>query len=277
MLLSACATAQTKWWCERDYYCEKEALYRGSWNVDFHGGVTPIIWKSRGEVDLVACGSDATGLNPMIQLAAHLPKFNHLYKTPWTVGGKIGYAACENVEFNFEMNYLQANRKCAITYNVLGLDDEVFRINPGKYRLFDAYLGSRYYFNRIWCQHLSFYLGGKIGLTHRYKTCATYSMNDVALVPLSVSCSPCDTVIKDIWRKNNNVSGGLQLGFDVCFCNGWSVFASAEVVASCGPRANTAINFQTPTPAPLFATNLISGGIGTELRFPVTFGIKFTI
>lgn len=264
--------------CEPKDTCSKKPLFCGSWNFDIHGGFAPIVWGSPGEVDLVACAP--CGTNPIVHLACHLPKFICLYKLPWIIGGKLGYAVCENVECNIEFNYLQAKRKCnaGITLNVSDLPDKKFTIDVGEYRLFDAYFGSRYYFDRIWCNRLSFYLGGKVGLTHHYKTCGAFNAHDIVCAPISGTCVPGSRpfLINTFFTSNNQVSIGLVTGLDVCFCNGWSAFVTGEAIVSCGSRTRTAITFAQPTAASLCETNLIVGGIGTELRFPVTCGFKCT-
>jgi hypothetical protein len=269
--------------CRPIYECACNPLFCGTYTGQLHAGIAPIIWTKRGEVDLLSC--PANPLNPVYQLAAHFPKFKTLYKLPWTFGGILGYAWTDNVEMYLEFNYLQATQKHHNTTgysfvfpNVVPTQSLLIKLN--RYSLVDGYVGIRYYWDRF-CNWVSPFIGLKVGFTSHFNVNAAFSVNGtpVILVPAAGinSCVPSaasSTANNHFFNRNTVVAGGINAGIDVCFCDGWSFMATGEFVVSCAPRLRAPSVFATPLPGPTFATNLITGGIGSELRFPVTFGIK---
>ena len=62
----------------------------------------------------------------------------------------------------------------------------------------------------------------------------------------------------------------------ICFCGNWSLVVTGNVIASCGPRAAAPIALNTTEMLNLNgASSLIPSGVGTELAFPITVGIKY--
>lgn len=268
--------------CRRVYECGCNPLYCGTFSGQLHAGVAPIIWAKRSSVDLLSCAVSTD--NPVFRLAKHFPQFKTLYKLPWTFGGIFGYAVTDNVEFYLEFNYLQASQKkhheTAFSFIFPNLTpQQALLIRLNKYNLIDAYLGWRYYTNRF-CSLISYFVGLKVGATMHRNTNALLSINGqpVVLVPAINDCIPTPvnpTSSSRFFNKNTVVTGGFNLGVDVCFCGGWSFVITGEVVASCGPRLRGPSLFTPVLPAPASAfTNIIFNGIGAEFRFPITLGIK---
>lgn len=268
--------------CRPVYECACNPLYCGTYTGQLHAGIAPIIWTRRGEVDLLSC--QANPANPVLQLATHFPKFKTLYKLPWTIGGILGYAWSDNVEVYLEFNYLQATQKhhttTAFSFAIPNAPAQSLLLRLNKYNLFDGYIGVRYYTDRF-CDWLSPFVGLKVGFTNHRNVNALFSLNGtpVNLVPAvgPNSCIPTPVnpnATSRLFNSNTILAGGINLGLDFCFCNGWSLVITGEFVASCGPRTLAPSVFATALPAPTLATNIIFGGIGSELRFPITFGIK---
>lgn len=266
--------------CRPIYECGCNPLYCGTYTGQFHAGIAPIIWTKRGEIDLISCQSSTD--NPIFQLTPKFPKFRKLYKLPWIIGGYIGYAWSDNVELYVEFNYLQARQKhhntgfAFVIPNIIPTQTLFVILN--QYTLIDGYIGVHYYWDR-YCDFISPFVGLKVGFTHHRNVKTNLNLNGtpINIIPASSnSCVPTTNgnIQNQFFRSNTIIAGGFNLGLDFCFCDGWSFQIIGEFVASCGPRTLAPSLFVTPLPPPLMATNIIFGGIGTELRFPITFGIK---
>lgn len=247
------------------YECGCNPLYCGAWDLQIQGGVQPIIWNKRSNVFAVDCA--LLPASAVVDLSRG-PKFNHLFKTPWIVGGQIGYHWSDNTRVYVEFNYSQAKGKHDYVADAL-VTTYITSINYNlhKYKLYDAYVGARYYWDR-WCDRVAFFLGGKIGLTHHKKL---YS----PLLTFNVTSTVTSTIAdQEIYRSNTVVSGGADFGFDVCFCGNWSFVVTGAVIASCGPRPVDPIALNPVNVGGLSV--LIGGHVQTELRFPVTAGIRYS-
>lgn len=266
--------------CRPVYECACNPLYCGTYSGQVHAGIAPIIWTKRGAVDLLSCSANPS--NPVFQLAARFPKFKNLYKLPWTIGAIFGYAWSDNVEVYLEFNYLQATQKqsdIGFSFafpNIVPAQSLLLKFN--KYSLIDGYIGIRYYVDRF-CNWISPFAGLKVGFTSHRNVKAALSVNGIPVVV--VPSAGFDACVPNVANANNRfftsntiIAGGFNAGLDICFCGGWSFVITGEFVASCGPRLRTSSVFVTPLAPPLSATNLILGGIGTELRFPITLGLK---
>lgn len=244
------------------YECGCNPLYCGAWDLQIHGGVNPITWRHRGFIYFTACTDFPT--DPL-RTIGNIQKFNHFFKTPWIVGGQVGYHWSDNARVYVEFNYSQAKGKDAVT--LFDIDSAIpFVVSSNKYKLFDAYVGARYYWDR-WCDRVSFFLGGKVGLTHHKSVESTIFVVGALDAP----------VIGNPFVSSTVVSGGADFGFDVCFCGNWSFVVTGGVIASCGPASNdlaiTLVPSTIEVPEPTIA---LFGHIGTELRFPVTAGIRYS-
>ena len=252
------------------YECGCNPLYCGAWDLQVQAGVAPIIWRNRGDVLGIACGSEIAGA-PVFTLFP-LPKFSSFFKTPWTVGGQVGFHWSDNVRAYVEFNYLQAKAKSdaffAIDGTLLAAGSTLNFVDQSKYKLFDVYVGARYYFDR-WCDRVAFFLGGKVGLTHHKRVSSS-----VAVVVAPAAAVTLLTDI-DLYGRNNVVSGGADFGLDICFCGNWSFVITGSVLASCAASATP--NLVIPDNESAFTvTNLLVTATGTELRFPVTAGVRYS-
>lgn len=259
------------------YECSCNPLYCGALDLQIQAGIAPILWADRGELDFIQCG----GVSPVsaIDKLFNLPKFRTFYRIPWTIGGQIGYAASDNVRFYLEFNYLQARSKKNVAINTIGVAPNTIVFSNGKYKLFDAYVGARYYWDR-WCDQLSVFVGVKAGLTQHKRT--KFSSTITPPVPAVVLTS--DLVL---FNRKTVPSGGLEIGLDYCICGNWALVLTAEMVASCGPDGAGNIPFGQPSatcgtigspsiPQPIpGVNNLLVGGIGTEIRFPITAAVRY--
>lgn len=256
------------------YECGCNPLYCGAFDVQFHGGVAPIVWTDRGDVSFVVC--TANPVTSGIQFLFEVPRFFKLFRIPWTVGGQVGYALDDNVRLFAEFNYLQANGKGNALVTTIGTVPQTIAFAQRKYKLFDVYIGAQYYWDR-WCDRTSFFVGGKVGLTHRRKTRFSSTLTSAQIVP---PVTLTDNV--DLFHGHTVPSGGLQLGFDFCFCGCWSIQLVGELVAACGPDSaqipfGQINNCQVIQPVPVPGiNNLLIGHIGTELRFPITLGVRYS-
>lgn len=245
------------------YECSCNPLYCGAWDLQIQAGVQPITWRNRGETLGVSCG--VSSASPVIALF-ETPKFSTLFKTPWIVGGQVGYHWSDNARVYVEFNYSQAKAKSDVELLTAAIALTSTLNFQSKYKVFDAYVGARYYWDR-WCDRVAFFLGAKVGLTH-------HKSNDVALNAVAGSTVIPAFTFANAFQSNNVVSGGADFGLDICFCGNWSFVITGAVLASCGPRAGRLHVADVATPVIL--TDLIVGGIGSELRFPVTAGIRYS-
>lgn len=256
----------------RCYECACNPLYCGAWDLQVQAGVVPISWHHSGAFYSVDCAR-FVGNNP-VQPLFSVPKFSKFFKKPWTLGGQLGYAYSDNARVYAEVNYLRSNGKHAVTLITINplinpADVDIFTF--GRYKLFDAYVGARYYFDR-WCNRISCFVGVKMGLTHYEAVDFNTSLlinggiTPVVIIPESADAR--------IYKRTTVISGGAHLGFDVGLCSNWSFAITGEIVASCGRHTS---NIPTVvTPGVNTQTNLLIGAVGTELRFPVTGAIRYS-
>ena len=245
------------------YECRCEPLYECSWGVQLQGGVRPILWHQRDHFFTVNCLS-TTVLNDL----GELPKFSKLYHVPWQIGGQVSYATSCNTNLFVEFNYASARAK----HNNIALGTSGLSLDASRYKLYDAYFGARYYFDRWFCNRVSFFLGGKIGLVHHKSVDASSAFGTNGVL-----CYP-DFEASDygFFRKNTVFAGGGHVGFDICLSGDWLFVITGEVVANSGPRQIGSSSICSFDAAILNDANaLLLPAIGNELAFPVTFGIKY--
>lgn len=269
--------------CEPEYDCGCP-LNCGSLNIWLRGGVAPLNWRGRGDFSAVSCNALAIpGFSQaVVPLLSPLPSFKKFFHVPWTVGGQIGYAVTDSFEFYLAFDYRSASRRnnnnATFFVDSITIPNDVVSIGltlNNNYRAFDAYIGARYYWGRYWCDRLAFFLGGQFGLVHHKSICFTYAItsqncaNSAALI---------STTFTPLFFRNTRPAAGLNVGIDWCWGCGWSFMIMGEIVASCGQRGNSNILIAsncTLLPS-ILPSNLIVGGTGTELFFPVTFGLKYS-
>ncbi len=257
-----------------NYECGCNPLYCGALDFQVQAGILPILWHDRGGFSFIQCGGVPLA-NPVIPLFG-IPKFSKFFNLPWTVGAQFGYALSDNVRVYFEFDYSQASGRRAVALSTVSTLPTVITFTLGKYQLYDLYAGARYYFDR-WCEKLSFFLGFKAGLVHHNRL--RYSS---IIIPAPGFDPITFTDDFELLKRNTVPSGGLEFGFDACYCGNWSIAFTGGILASCGPKSvNT--NFGrggcggsiVPVPVPGIQ-NFLVGSIGAELRFPVTVAVRYT-
>ncbi len=268
--------------CEPVYDCGCP-LRCGSLNIWLRAGVAPLSWRDRGDFSAIACNalSIPTAGSAIVPILSPLPQFKRFFHLPWIAGGQLGYAFTDCFEFFVEFNYRSASRRVFEQTGVTIPNDVVavtFRFNEN-YKVFDAYIGGRVYWGRYWCDRIALFAGAKFGLVHHKSIC--FDFNIVSTCPGSLPLtSPATT---PFFLRNTRPAAGFDLGFDWCLGCGWSFMIIGEVVASCGPKTNGNIIITTNgTPGnctqlpSILPSNLVVGGTGTELYFPVTIGFKYS-
>jgi hypothetical protein len=278
---SSCATSC----CDSDN-CGSP-LNCGCFNIQVQAGVAPVIWSKRDCFELVSCNAASltcngnTPIGPVIPVF-ELPKFSRLFRVPWTVGGKIGYALSDRTEVYIEANYRQSRAKHCFTANPdinLGLfvAEPTFQINVNsKYRFYDVFLGARYYGDRCWiCDRLAWFVGIQFGLVHHKEVKASITTSS-----RSNTCAPAFTTdCFNFFHRHTSPAAGANIGLDYCICGGLSLVLTAEFIATCGPTggqvcfAGCDADVVLPELRP---TNFIVGDIQTEVYFPVTLGLKYS-
>jgi hypothetical protein len=241
------------------YECGCNPLYCGAFDVQVQGGVDPIIWTNRGPI----YGVTTAGVVDEVYLKS--PKFSKLFKTPWYVGGQIGYAMSDNTRVYVEFNYSQANGKSDVALVTDFSTAITGTFTFGKFSVFDAYVGARYYWDR-WCDRVSFFLGGKVGLAHHKRTRITTGT--------FVGTATNTFTDQEIFSRNTIIAGGANFGIDICICGNWSFVITGEVVANCPPRGFG--NVPLTTTVSTFTNLIFNSPAGTELRFPVTAAVRYS-
>ena len=244
----------------------------GHFDVQIQAGVDPIVWTSKQPFGIIASGINAT--MPLQSLAQ--ARFSSLFKIPWIVGGQVGYAYDDCVRVYLEANYIQSRGKKNHSVTLTGLPTQTqLLFSFGKYRIFDMYAGARYYFDGCWCQQASFFIGAKIGFAHHFKTSL-----DLAVTQNNVLLT-CTPHFANAYTSNTIISAGGNVGIDYQWCSCVSLVLTGEIVASCGPTSNNLNIAQlelgaNPNVGLAAVTDIIPAFGATELRFPVTLGIRYT-
>lgn len=290
LLLIGCLSQISSAFAGRDYYgdccqpacCEQvydcgDPLNCGSVNFWVRAGVAPTIWHDRGDFSFVSCNAlSIPNVSSNVIPVFPLPKFKDFFKTPWIIGGQIGYAVTDCFEFYIEANYRKASQRQYVLGDVAIPNDVVSIVIDFQdgYRAVDFYVGARYYWGRCWCDRLAWFLGGKFGLVHRQAVDFDFTITST-FCPASAALTGTN---REFFARKNSPAAGVNFGLDWCWGCGWSFVIMAEVVATCGPCSNDNLVIpsncsQLPS---LLPSNIIIGHIGTEIFFPVTFGVKYS-
>jgi hypothetical protein len=270
--------------CEPIYDCGCP-LNCGSLNIWLRAGVAPLSWRDRGDFSAIACNALAIpGFSQDIVPILHpLPQFKKFFHLPWIVGGQIGYAFTDCFEAYVEFNFRSASRR-VFTQTGITIPNDVVTVVftfDHNYRVFDAYVGGRFYWGRYWCDRIAIFFGAKFGLVH-HRTISLVNPSTITSTACPVSLplviAPGNTTVP-FFLKNTRPAAGVCAGFDWCLGCGWSFMVMGEIVASCGPKSNGNGNIVVPSNCAqlpsILPSNLIVGSTGTELFFPVTFGFKY--
>jgi hypothetical protein len=231
-----------------------------AWTVEVHGGVNPIQWLDR---------NDACCINGVI-----LPKFRHLFKIPWIVGGKIGYNLTECTEIYIEGDYTQARGKTCNDITVTcPTSTSIFTSTLNKYKAYGIYGGARYYFgfnclNQCSCiERAAFFIGLQVGFVHHKEIDVTLSATNPA-----GNTAPFTNTI---FLKNYTISAGGNVGVDFAFNDCFALVFTVAILGN-GPAKNCPITcLATPLPG-IDANMIVTGRFGTELWIPITAGFKYS-
>lgn len=243
------------------YYCPKVCKRTpydvGRWSFSANGGVVPT-WFVDEETTLIFPRTTLISLG-----SPHLTKlgnFDNLFGLPWTAGAEIGYMVCCRWEIFTDFDYISASGKNRTHPDELGgTINEVFH----QYRLWDWYLGLRYYLPPIW-QNFTPFIGGKAGIIHRNGVATDIIRTDALGLTLTDGTF-------NLFRNGLEVSGGVQFGinYDVSAC--FSLTLKAEAIWSGCWNLET----RDESNGILLTPIVVPGNIGGVFTVPVTLGLRF--
>ena len=258
------------------------------WGIVVKGGVAPTRRTEQGCVwltnpcqnlsgPITGCNTTPPSPTSPVFSVSKTAKFKSQFKTPATVAVELQYALDGHHMIYLEYAYRHAKA------TPFGFTAGLFEVceTTNDYKSQAGYIGFRKYFDRMWCDKFSFFAGGKMGILHRNQICYTLNL----AVP-SFSIPQTEIATNTYFFADNVVSAGLHIGFDYDFRCNWSFQFNAEVIASAGPKVNQNVVFGTaaglalPADAAKLAalgglTNVNIGSVGTEVQFPITFGIRY--
>lgn len=263
--------------------------------------------------------------NVFQQSACKSPKFNKMFTNGVVhVTGQISYNVCCNTQFFLEGVYERAkghclnvtsqnfrapaycstsdcntsdcstscntscssSNSCSVTGTPLTTGQPT-SLSYSNYQAYGGYIGTRYYWNRVWCDRFSFFGGFKFGMLHRKQVCVT-ATNAAYTATLTGDQTtynfPAASNTYIAYCKSNAVSGGLQLGLDYCINQCWSLLVGVEVVATSPFKSNRNVQLTIVDPTGTQAgfgrnfnqpTNLLVAPTGSLIQFPVWAGIRW--
>lgn len=227
-------------------------------------GIAPSIITQRSDINGVVFVYEP----PIIALARE-PQFGSLWhNVPFNLDLDFGYALSGHVELFVEGTYRYAHAKNK-PVNVKRINDQLkkFTITVDSFNAGAAYLGFRYFFNRICKERLSFFLGSKFGLIH-------YAGVNAKSFFLESTDGDVYTNVGQWFNASTNVSGGVQVGFDCAVASDCSLFGTIDLIASSAMKAN--FNIATPD-NPVFPafTNIIRDSSGVIFTSAITLGLRW--
>ncbi len=239
--------------CTYDPCCTVGPLRCGSIGVQIGGGWCPINNTHKGKVWLTIPGF----LPSSVFSVSRIPQFRTQFNTPWIVNGLATYNLTDHVQLFGELNYRHATGK-----------NRNYRPGPfyvreevSNFRSWAWYIGGRYFFDRLFCDSLSPFIGFKTGLVRTHQV--SY---DVYLAGIYIENGP-------YWYGNTGVSGGLQIGADYALTDHIGIIFTVEAVATQGmkPNSNNVLD-------PLVSgglTNVNFGDQGIQMSYPITLGVRY--
>lgn len=286
--------------CTKVRTCTKNVLYTDGFNLRFHSGVTPIIWKNRGCMSFLStapdrpCEPNCDAINnnncvvpffidsskcnddlaESVITSIQMPKFNQLFRTPWAVGVTLGYACDTHQEVVLEFTYTRArNKHDYFAANVTNAEDVpvLLHVNFKKYENTSAHFGYRYNFERMRCfprdflGDMAWFLGLKVGLLHHFGVRGSVESSLNNMVDRST------TSVFNIFANSTSFSANGEVGVDICFNCDWSLMIGAEITAGWGPTCHNVVLPVTE----LSALSITTAKIGAEILFPITFGLRY--
>lgn len=257
-------------------FCSDVAPLRcGRFDIQLHAGVNPIRWRDRG--GLYGPTFEAPS-NIAIIKAFDLPDFDCLYKTPWIVGGQVGYAYSDNMRFYLEGFFSKAAPQCPSRALLLRTETgapngTTITLGLDSFELGGFNAGVEYYMNRFWQEKVSFFIGAKVGFVHHRQVMFSAFEVIPTTPPLTIVLIP-DTDKQRIFKTDAAVSGGFNFGFDILLNDCWSFVMSAGLVGTAGPKSSSDVML-----IPSFAIpprNFMVTHTDSEILFPVTFALRYT-
>jgi len=200
-----------------------------------------------------------------------------------------------NTSCNTDCNDCEKNDCCPSTQAVDAEGNPIANICAVRncydaYQAYGGYIGARHYTNRFWCDSTAWWFGFKVGILHRNQVdaCTTVEYpNDCSVETPCASANRVDNPAvfnRAVFCKSNSVSGGLQMGFDYCYNDCFTIQLGFEVVASCGLRGNKNLvvdpaAFKNNSGETLtgcnFPSNVIVCNTGAVLNFPIWVGLRY--
>jgi hypothetical protein len=164
--------------------------------------------------------------------------------------------------------------------------------NFSRLKEFAGYLGTRYYCDRWFCNTTSWFFGSKVGVSHHRARCFNFRDNNRHRFNdgfdgkrknnnnnMSNRFSRDNRIRRanfDLFDDHTSVSGGVHTGVDVRVWCDFSFVFTAEVVATCGPRGNHNARFFDRPGSRWGSRHISIGSVGTEVTFPITFGLQYS-
>lgn len=271
--------------------CCGTPLRCGRFGVAVKGGFAPTTFVDRENLLYSDC-NNGLGQVPAVGVNAvdgQLSNFNKLYKFPFYVAGEVNYNPTENVRFFAEVGYRQAKAKTGTDTDDAGsrvyvLNDRnrdvAFLPSPSKFAATSGYVGWRWYSCRVWCERVSFFLGGKVGFTHHKQTnldtlvIRADATETTGNLPSQPAVNEIRTNLPDYYFKNNVVSGGGQIGLDICW-NRFSLLFTFEAVGEAGLAGNRNFVVFPDTGLTQVPRNINVPSMQTIVYFPITATLGF--
>ena len=240
-----------------------------SWDVAAKVGVAPIVWAERGCFTGVLCS-----ISPQSCSTAEFNEFmcvgkfhDYFRQAPWTIGVEAGSFICGCTRAYIDFQYRQTHGKCFS----LGLPALVGTANTllkfSAYRSESFYIGSDYFIDEVWCENISLFIGGKIGLTHFNRTklsgTVTYAGNPNIFIPSEPVC---------VYYKGQTVlSAGGRVGVDIGMYDDLSLFITVEFLGQGGRDFD-----QKDIVLTTCVSDFRFGRIGAEVVFPIEVGVRYS-
>lgn len=190
------------------------------------------------------------------------------------MGATLGYAVDTHHEIVLQFNYVQAAHKHEyFAANVMNAaaTPVLLHINLNKYENTSAYFGYRYNFDRMRCfprdflGDMAWFLGIKAGLLHHFGVRGSVKSSLNNMIDSSITPS------FNLFKNSTSFSATGEVGVDICLNCDWSLMVAAEITAGWGPSC---YNVAIPVPE-LSSLSINTARIGTEILFPVTFGLRY--
>lgn len=282
-------------------------LIPGCWYVLPKIGIAPMIFTNRESTlwveplngfentrnydasNITWPSNPTTGLNKVDEVIVDtgicLPKFSEAFSNSMLhFGGEIGYNISDNclIFADLVYNRVGGNTVCfSVDMKNFGNPPangsiSTLRSNLAEtysaFHQFGAFLGARYYFDRMLCNRISFFVGNKIGIAHRRSICLD------TLVEFENTNMSNENRTVELTNSDNTFGGGIHIGADICLCDWLSAYIGAEVVALCGLKMQRQIPIATNASTLNYIvqpSHIIPGRTGTLLQFPIWFGLRY--